>query len=242
MVLPVLAEPRVKLEPKEIIKRFAQKESEFRKIWGKYTYTQRILFQVLNRSGRVREQREMIIEVFFSTDGERQQRIVEDRGTLSSVGLTSEDFDDALNLQPFVLTTEELPQYKIKFKGEEQVDELFTYVFDVKPKRIRRGKRYFKGTVWVDHLDLQIVRTKGKAVPDFGNNKFPKFETLREQIDDEYWFPTWTEADDILRFGGFGRTRSVHVRELITYANYQKYEVETSIQFGGIADEEEPKR
>ena len=84
--------------------------------------------------------------------------MVEDRGALRTVSLTQEDFDDALNVQPFVLTTEELPEYKIKYKGEEQVDELFTYVFDVKPKKIRRGKRYFRGRIWVDNLDLQIVK------------------------------------------------------------------------------------
>ena len=231
-----------KLDPQEIIKRFAQKESEFRQVWQQYTYTQDIVFQVLTRTGRVREEREMTIEIFFTSDGERQHRIVYDRGKLESVRLTREDLDDALNLQPFALTTEELPEYEIKYKGEEQVDELNCYVFDVKPKRIRRGQRYFRGRIWVDDLDLQIVMTKGKAVPDFGNNKFPAFETLRQQVDGEYWFPTWSEADDILEFGGgFQRRRRVHVRELITYSNFKKFEVGTSIKFGEVLGEPEPQ-
>ncbi len=231
-----------KVDPQEIIKRFAQKESEFRQVWQQYTYTQDIVFQVLTRTGRVREEREMTIEIFFTSDGERQHRIVYDRGRLESVRLTREDLDDALNLQPFALTTEELPEYEIKYKGEKQVDELNCYVFDVKPKRIRRGRRYFRGRIWVDDLDLQIVMTKGKAVPDFGNNKFPAFETLRQQVDGKYWFPTWSEADDILVFGGgFRRSRRVHVRELITYSNFKKFEVGTSIQFGEVVGEPEPK-
>jgi hypothetical protein len=230
-----------KVDPQEIIQRFARKESEFRQVWQQYTYSQHIVFQVLTRTGRVREQREMTIEIFFTSDGERQHRIVDDRGRLESVRLTREDLDDALNLQPFALTTEDLPQYEIKYRGEEQVDELNCYVFDVKPKRIRRGRRYFRGRIWVDDLDLQIVMTKGKAVPDLGNNKFPAFETLRQQIDGEYWFPTWSEADDILVFGGgFRRSRRVHVRELITYSNFKKFEVGTSIEFGEVVGEPEP--
>ena len=231
-----------KVNPQEIIKRFAQKESEFRQVWQQYTYTQHIVFQVLGRTGQVREQREMTIEIFFTGDGERQHRIVDDRGRLESLILTREDLDDALNLQPFALTTEDLPQYEIKYRGEEQVDELNCHVFDVKPKRIRRNRRYFRGRIWVDDLDLQIVMTKGKAVPDLGNNKFPAFETLRQQVDGEYWFPTWSEADDILEFGGgFRRSRRVHVRELITYSNFKKFEVGTSIKFGEVLGEPEPQ-
>ena len=230
------------MDPQEIIKRFAQKESEFSKVWQQYTYTQHIVFQVLTRTGRVREQREMTIEIFFTSDGERQHRIVDDRGRLESLILTREDLDDALNLQPFALTSEDLPQYEIKYKGEEQVDELNCYVFDVKPKRIRRGRRYFRGRIWVDDLDLQIVMTKGKAVPDLGNNKFPAFETLRQQVDGKYWFPTWSEADDILEFGGgFRRSRRVHVRELITYTDFKRYEVGTSIKFGEVVGAPEPQ-
>ncbi len=190
-------EAKTKPAEQEIIKRFSEKESEFKKTFAQYTYTQHILFQVLSRAGRVREQREMLVEIYFTQDGDREEKILRDRGRLKSVRVSQEDIDDALNVQPFALTAEDLPKYKIKYKGEERVDELDTYVFEVKPKKIRKRKRYFKGRIWVDAQDLQIVRTVGKAVPDYSNNKFPEFETLREQIDGEYWFPTWTEADDV---------------------------------------------
>jgi len=56
----------------------------------------------------------------------------------------------------------------------------------------------------VDDQDLQIVKTYGKAVPDYRRrneeNLFPRFETYRENIDGKYWFPTYTRADDILHF------------------------------------------
>ena len=221
-------------EPEEIIKRFAAKEAEFKEVWEKYTYTQRILFQVLSLDGEVREEQEMRVEVYFTSDGEKMTRTLEERGQLRSVRVSKEDLEDAIYRQPFVLTTEDLPHYRIEYRGERLVDELYTYIFDVEPREIKKGQRYFKGRIWVDDIDFQIVMTQGKVVPDYSDNKFPKFETVREQIDGDYWFPTWTEADDVLRFG----RRQVRVRELITYQDFRKFEVNTSIQYEPIEEEE----
>ena len=160
---------------------------------------------------------------------------LEERGQLRSLRVSKEDLDDAIYRQPFVLTTLELPNYRIEYRGEKLIDELYTYEFDVEPRKIEKGQRYFKGRIWVDDIDFQIVMTQGKVVPDYSNNKFPKFETVREQIDGDYWFPTWTEADDILQFG----QRRVRIRELITYENFKKFEVNTSIKYGPIEGEEE---
>ena len=111
------------------------------------------------------------------------------------------------------------------------MDEINTYVFDVKPRKVKSGKRYFKGRIWVDDLDLQIVKTRGKIVPDYRDNKFPEFETIRQQVDGAYWFPVWTKADDHLEFGSFYQKRRVHVREWITYEDFKKLEVDTSIRY-----------
>ncbi len=223
------------LDPEEIIKRFAAKELEFKEVWEKYTYTQHILFQILSFDGEVREEQEMSVEVYFTSDGKRKTRTLEERGKLRSLRVSKEDLEDAIYRQPFVLTTEELPNYRIEYRGEKLIDELYTYEFDVEPREIKKGQRYFKGRIWVDDIDFQIVMTKGKVVPDYSNNKFPRFETVREQIDGDYWFPTWTEADDILQFG----QRRVRIRELITYENFRKFEVNTSIQYETIEGEEE---
>ncbi|MEE8460674.1 MAG: hypothetical protein V3S50_00970 [Acidobacteriota bacterium] len=223
------------LDPEEIIKRFAAKELEFKAVWEQYTYTQHILFQILSFEGDVQEEQEMTVEVYFTSDGKRKTRTLEERGQLRSLRVSKEDLDDAIYRQPFVLTTEELPNYRIEYRGEKLIDELYTYEFDVEPRKIEKGQRYFKGRIWVDDIDFQIVMTQGKVVPDYSNNKFPKFETVREQIDGDYWFPTWTEADDILQFG----QRRVRIRELITYGNFKKFEVNTSIKYGPIEEEEQ---
>ena len=222
------------VDPEEIIKRFAAKELEFKAVWEQYTYTQHILFQILSFEGDVQEEQQMTVEVYFTSDGKRKTRTLEERGQLRSLRVSKEDLDDAIYRQPFVLTTLELPNYRIEYRGEKLIDELYTYEFDVEPRKIEKGQRYFKGRIWVDDIDFQIVMTQGKVVPDYSNNKFPKFETVREQIDGDYWFPTWTEADDILQFG----QRRVRIRELITYENFKKFEVNTSIKYGPIEEEE----
>jgi len=230
------------LSEEEIIKQFTAKESEFKKVWEEYAYSQNIVFQVLNRSGDVREEREVWVEAYFTRDGERKTQIVKDHGYLKSVQVSSEDMDDAIHRQPFVLTSEELNKYKIKYEGKEVVDELDTYVFEVKPLKINKGSRYFKGLIWVDDLDFQIVMTRGKIVPDYSNNKFPEFETVRQQVNGKYWFPVWTKAEDVLEFGGFmERRKRVHIRVFITYENFRKFEVNTAIRYESSKEIEEDR-
>ena len=114
------------------------------------------------------------------------------------------------------------------------MDEVSAYVFDVAPKKIEKKQRYFQGRIWVEEKDLAIVKTAGKAVPDIKNvNYAPRFETYRENIEGNFWFPTFTRSDDTLRdIGG-----SVHVRMTVRYTNYQRF---TSTIKLGTATEVKP--
>src|SRR5688500_16014424 len=77
--------------------------------------------------------------------------------------------------------------------------------------------RLFIGRVWVDDQDLHIVKTRGKAVPETKQNKFPIVETYREQIDGRYWFPTYSYADEELIFENGS---SVHIRLKVRYTDF----------------------
>ncbi|HLK53786.1 MAG TPA: hypothetical protein VKU42_10025, partial [Candidatus Angelobacter sp.] len=85
----------------------------------------------------------------------------------------------------------------------------------------------------VDNRDFQIVKTCGKNVPDIHKkneeNLTPKFVTYREQVDGQYWFPTYTRADDTLHF----KDQDVQVREIVKYTNYKRFGVKTRIIVGG---------
>jgi hypothetical protein len=216
--------------PEEIIQRFTEKETEFYKAWMQYTYTQIATIKVVEENGIALKNPERLIiisEVVFNDDGTREVQIKQQRGRLKSVYFTDEDKEVISNLNPFALTKEELPLYKLKYEGKERVDELDCYVFSVKPKKVRGDRFYFEGKIWVDDLDLQVVRTIGKPIPQ-RENKFPEFETLRQVIDGKYWFPVWTHADSELRFS----YNTVRVQETITYENYMKFSSDATIQFG----------
>jgi len=222
------------LTPEQIIQKVAEKEDEFRKIWQQYAYRQNITFEIVAPGDLVRERREMAIEVVFTNDGKRETQTVLDRGRLVSLGITPEDISDIVSRQPFVLTPDELPKYDINFVGKETIDELDLYVFEVAPKKIKKPDRYFQGKIYVDDQDLQIVMTRGKIVPDYKRNHFPEFETIREQVDGQYWFPTWTLADDYI----FGK----HLRQLVTYENFKRYQVGTSITYGDVVEPPDEKK
>ena len=161
--------------------------------------------------------------------------------------MTREDIDDIEKRLPFVLTTEDLPDYNIIYVGQQRVDELNTYVFDVAPKKIEKNKRYFQGRIFVDQQDMQIVLTDGRNVPEIRKkseeNLFPSFVTYREQVDGKYWFPTYTKAEDNLHFS----SGDVHIREIVKYENYKRFGSDVKIIFAGqevksAPDARQPKK
>jgi hypothetical protein len=235
--------------PEDIIRRFAAKEAEFSQARSNYTYRQTVKIQELDPSGNTpgsgQGKYELVEDVIFSPEGKRMEKVIRAPvTTLRNILLTPEDEQDLRNVQPFVLTTAEIPDYEIRSLGKQNADEIPCYVFAVKPKKMVSGKRYFEGQIWVDDRDLQIVKTYGKGVGLLkrgSDNQFPKFETYRQQIDGKYWFPTYTRADDVLHF----KDNDQRIRMTVKYEDYKKYEGRSTIKFGDVVDEKkkpEPKK
>lgn len=221
------------LAPDQIIQKFAAKEAEFRKAREDYTYRQSVKVEELDPSGRIVQGKwEEVEDIIFGPNKTRTEKVVyAPLNTLSFLILTPEDMQDLRSVQPFVLTTEELPKYDIQYIGKENVDEITCYKFSVKPKQLVKGDRYFQGDIWVDDRDLQIVKTYGKGVgyrKRGDDNQFPNFETYREQIDGKYWFPTYTHANDTLHF----KNADQRVRMTVKYENYKRFGSESSVTFG----------
>ncbi|MCL5287693.1 MAG: hypothetical protein M1453_06835 [Acidobacteria bacterium] len=214
----------------EIIRQFAAKESEFRVARGEYTYTQTVLVEDLGSYGDKIGEYRVVSDIVFTPEGKRYEKITyAPPSSLQSFSMSPEDEQDIANLFPFVLGTEDLPKYDLEYLGRQQIDEIGTYVFSIRPKKMVPGQRYFQGTVWVDDRDLQIVKTFGKSVPDLRKKDredlFPQFETWREQIDGKYWFPTLTRALDTLHFTSGDKRIKISVR----YTNYKRFKSTTRI-------------
>lgn len=221
--------------PEEIIQRFAAKEKEFKEAREQYTYRQTVKVQTVDGSTVDGEYQE-VFDVVFDGQGKRLENVVfAPQSSLSRILMTPEDMEDIRHRLPFVMTSDDVAEYSILYVGQQQEDELHCYVFDIAPKQIEGKKRYFQGRIWVDDKDFQIVKTYGKTVPDLHKNKrgqenlFPKFTTWRQQVDDKYWFPVFTKADDDLQFS----TGSVHIREVVKYEDYKRFGSNVKITYEG---------
>jgi hypothetical protein len=226
----------------DIIQKFAAKEAAFAQARELYTYKQTARVQVLDDAGNPREKWETTSDIIFTGEGRRTEHVTHaPPSTLESIQLTPEDMEDLRSVQPFVLTTGQLPKYFIRYLGRQTLDEISCYVFAVKPKKLEGTQRYFAGEVWVDDQDLQIVKSYGRGIGIAKNQQFPKFETYREQIDGKYWFPTYTIANDTLHF----KDNDVRVRQTVKYEDYKRFKADSTITFGDVADEpkkDEPKK
>jgi hypothetical protein len=233
---PLVPDPPKGITSQEIIQKFAAKEREFREARDQYTFRQDVRVQTLDGDTVTGEYRE-VFDVTYDNQGKHLENVVfAPQNSLTEIMMSPEDLQDIRHLLPFVLTTDEIPEYDILYVGQQQQDELHCYVFDIAPKKIENKKRYFQGRIWVDDRDLQVVKTSGKTVPDIrkknNENLFPKFTTWREQVDGQYWFPAYTMADDTLHFRK-GSYQDVHIREILKYTDYKRFGSKVKITYEG---------
>jgi len=224
----------------QLIKEFTAKETVFRNALNNYTYTRSVKVQTINDDNKVDGQYFQVTDIMFDPNGHRVEHVVDAPvSTLERVTMSPADFSDIEDRLPFVLTTEDAEQYNISYVGKQKIDQVETYVFDVEPKVIEKNHRYFKGRIWVDQKDHQIVVTDGKNVPDDlrkGHEDLSlPFITYRQQIDGKYWFPVYTHEDGVLHFtGGDGyMSQDVHLRETLKYTNYKQYRSTVRVLFQG---------
>ena len=232
---------RADISTDEVIRRFAASESRLREARNQFAFKQDVTIQTLMGPEAVTGTYRRVSEILFTDDGQRQERITFfPQSTLQSLTVTTEDLRDLGVIQPFALTTEDLPKYNVRFLGRERLDELDTYVFDVAPRdpkgMAKANERYLEGRVWVEDQDYMIVKVMGKAGPEIGDSRYPRFETYREHIDGKYWFPTYTYADDVLSFPN----GDIRMRMVVKYADYRQFTGNiTIVEDGPMVDPDE---
>jgi hypothetical protein len=219
--------------PPGLLKKIAERETEFARARENYTYRQSVTVQEFNDQGVVTGEFHEVRDVTFSPNLVRYENVVErTRNTLTRIKLTPEDFADIRNVDPFLLTTEKISLYEGEYKGEQQMDGEQCFIEYVRPKQILSTQRFFEGTLWVRESDFAVVRSEGKAVPQIDTlaeqNLFPHFTTIRRLIDGKWYFPVETYADDTLFF----RDWPQRIRVVIRYMDYKKFGTESTITFG----------
>lgn len=208
----------------QLIQKIAAAEDKVRDARTHYTYTQDVLVQTLNDKA-VDGQMHEVSTISYEDKGKRKEVVTfAEQSTLRGVQLSQEDMDDIRVFMPWIMTTDEVPQYNLTYAGQQHVDDLDTYVFHVEPKKEEKNKRYYQGRIWVDNHDLQIVKLCGKSVPDVIHVKKKQAQDIRptfvgyRQPVDGLWFPAYVRVDDTLHF----QVQSIHVREIIKLTAYKK--------------------
>jgi hypothetical protein len=229
------------ITPQQIIEKFGARESAFAKARENYTFRQTVKVDTLAEdTNRIDGEYQQVTDITFNSAGKRDEHVVfAPQNTLERVMMSPADFQDIEHRLPFILTTEDLPQYDITYLGRQHIDELDTYVFSAAPKVLEKNKRYFQGKVWVDQQDFQIVLVNGKSVPDDkrkGHEDLsPPYTTYYEQVDGKYWFPTYTKAEGNLHFsGGNGYlSQDVHLRTIVKYTDYKQFHATSRVIYNG---------
>lgn len=211
--------------PDEIIRALAQKEEAFLQARGGFSYHKTVRVVELDDDGKVAGEFQYVTEGRINSEGGHFERIIKQpEGTLPDAMLQPADLDILWRAPLFPFTPGQLPKYELTFAGKQQVDELSTYLFQVKPRQVDRAHAYFEGAIWVDDRDLCIVKAYGKWVTETGDVSTPEvpfvfFETYRENIEGKFWFPTYVRSDAMLKL----KDREVPLRLTIRWTDYKPY-------------------
>src|ERR1700735_3408456 len=176
----------------QIIKSFAANEEIAKKVYDQYDFTQTVrVEELVDSGGKFQESGGAYTRPARARFGRLVNPPV---SNLKFTSYTREDVRTILTFPLLFLTTDELPYYDFVYAGEDKLDQLNTYVFQVKPKMLSRKRSFFQGVVYVDDHDLAIVETYGKFVNELEGEgaklPFTMFETYRENIEGKYWLPT----------------------------------------------------
>jgi hypothetical protein len=210
------------LPPDEIIRRFAAKEDEMVSAIKGYTFQKDVRIQEIGPDNRPAGQLEIVTQLRITPDGKIYEKPVSRQpSTLHSLDLQRGDSDLLAPTPMFPLTSAMLPKYEITYGGKQPLDELSAYFFTVKPRAVERAHAYFSGVVWVDVQDLVIVKTMGKWVTELGDVTasdlpFTVFETYRQQVGKNLWFPAYSRSDDTAQIGD----ARVPIRVIVKWTDY----------------------
>lgn len=221
----------------KIVKKFTQNEALFRQALNVYAFNRFASISTVGMGGQISGTYVRDSFLTFSDAGERFERILRAPvSTLTEIEVTAADLENLGGIDPFAIEPKVVDQYKFTYLGKEKIDELNLYVFDVAPKVMPDWKKgiakFFQGRIWVDDVDLMIVKSKGKAVPE-GKERFATIETFRENVDGKYWFPSFSTSDDELVFE---KGQAVKMRIRVRYKDYRVGRTDVKI----LDDDETP--
>lgn len=198
-------------------------ESRVREALNQHTFKRDVTLETIGPNGETTGQYIRNSQFLFDDKGNRIERVFyHPASTLRRLKITKEDIQDLAGAQLLGIDITEKAKYQLDYAGPEKLGSRDVFAFDVtpiqKPNPQRMRERFFVGRVWADAHSFQIVKVKGIVEPR-GKQRFPVFQTVREPTGIDFYFPTSTSADDILRFPEY----DVHYRITVRYYDYKRF-------------------
>jgi hypothetical protein len=211
-------------DTERIVSAFTAKETEFRNALAQYRFRRDAVVQTIGAGKQISGEYHRTSQLAAEDSGKRIEKMLFfPISTLRVIGISTDDLDDLFGVQFFPLETSKASLYNFKYVGQERIDELDLHMFDVSPKALPDPKkvkdRLFQGRVWIDTVGYQIVKTRGKGLPEPKTSLSPTIETYREEIDGHFWFPTYVYAEEELPDGS---GQAVKLRLRIRFSEFEK--------------------
>lgn len=85
--------------------------------------------------------------------------------------------------------------YSFTYVRRDFLGEIRCYVLDVEPK-ITENNVSFRGRIWVEEQDFNIVRFNGTYVPSSASNLYFHFDSWRENVAPGLWLPAYIYIEE----------------------------------------------
>ncbi len=206
----------------ELIRRVTERENEIIRARNASTYQVSLRLQEFDVNGKTVGEFQMAKDILFAPDGKPFEKVVRSaHSTLTHLALPSEELAEFAGVRPFMLPSISLEFYDLTYAGKQPLDELSTYVFRIRPRRLSRSRLYFEGVLWVEDRDFAIVKTYGKWVSEVEQNTgfepFVFFETIRENVQGKSWFPSFLRSEESLK----SEAGPARIRLTIRFTDYK---------------------
>jgi len=210
------------IPPEKIIESFAAREDEYARAHALYSFKRSIRLLEIDPGGEKVGEVLQESEIYLADDGRRYERTTkENTQRFLDIRSGSVDAQKAAQVPLFPLVSNQLKYYDLVYKGTQPLDELNTYIFQVKPKRLLPQYRLFSGIIYVDDQDFAIVKLYGnwsalndedvEGIPTRGV-PFSLYEMYYENVDGKYWFPTYIHSEAYVKTKGGEEQLRITVR------------------------------
>lgn len=208
---------------------------------SQYTYTEKRTHIELGSDDQPQKTQTLIYHVTRSADGSIYRQLVSNDG--SPVRSTKpERVERGARKDEDKVIDDVFAGYDMRIVGREQIEGRPAIRISFEPRAdyhpmTREGRiiHHVKGEAWVNEADHQLVRVDAHVIDaislGFGLlaklQKGAMLHAERQKVNDEVWLPVKTEVSLSARVL---LLKGLHLREILEYSDYKKFNVETIIK------------